>query len=147
MGHFEGDLALLVDVLLSKIDSTFDTLDIFVCPIQSLALSLNLFELINHELPLFDALINDIIKLSYELLNVTLHLVHSLLICPLNQIAFNLSFVPRKLRELLVLRPDLAHEALDKSVLNLLLSGLLHGHNLPLHHVDSVLPLGDGVRA
>lgn len=147
MGHLEGDLALLMDVFLSEIDSTFDTLDIFMRPIQSLTLSLNLLELINHKLPLFDALINDIIKLSNELFNVTLHLLHSLLICSLDQIAFDLTLVPRKLRKLLVLRPDLAHETLDKSVLNLLLSGLLHSHDLPLHHIDSVLPLRDGVRA
>ena len=97
MGHLEGDLALLVDVFLSEIDSTFDTLDIFMRPIQSLALCLNFLKLIYHKLPLFDALINDIIKLGYELLNVTLHLMHSLLISSLDQIAFNLPFVPRKL--------------------------------------------------
>ena len=86
-----------MDVFLSEIDSTFDTLDILMRPIQSLTLSLNLLELIDHKLPLLDALINDIIKLSNELFNVTLHLLHSLLICSLGQIAFDLSLVPRKL--------------------------------------------------
>ena len=67
-----------MNVFLSEIDSTFDSLNILMSPVQFLTFALNLLKFCDHNLSLFNSIIDAYFKLTDQLLDVSLHVMHSL---------------------------------------------------------------------
>ena len=111
-----------MDVFLSEIDCTFDSLDILMSPVQFLALGLNLLKFCDHNLSLFDSIIDANFKLTDEFLDVVLHILHGLLVNSLDQVALDLKLLLGQFAKLLIFDLDLAHETSDKSMLDFLLT-------------------------
>ena len=130
-----------MDVLLCEVNGAFHTLDVLVSPIQMLAFALNLPQLRDHLLSTIDTLIDDGLKLTDEFFNAFLHFVHGIFVNSLGQLALYLKFLLRQFGQLFVLHFDLTHQTINQTLLDLLLSLLLHGHDLTLHQANPVLPL------
>jgi len=96
-----------MDVFLGEVDSALNALDILVSPIQTLTLCLDLLELSDHGLPMIDSLVDHRLELSYQCLNLLLHLQHGLLVDTLGQLAFNLPLLLLQLSQLPILLFDL----------------------------------------
>jgi len=139
-------LSLLVDVLLGQVDSVLDSSDIFIGLVELVVFLRGPLEFFNHLPPEFDSLGDHSLELSGQLLELPLHVLDDFGLNAAPQFALDLDLLVGELCEVIVLLFELNHQSFNEAGLDLLVGGLLHLRNLPLHHADPVLPGCDSMQ-